>query len=248
MTARQAVILAAGRGTRLGQLTANTPKPLLPVAGRPLLLHTLRALAAAGVARSIIVVGYLAERVVEVVTADPVPGLTVTFVRQPRLEGTARALQLARPALTPGPFLVTWGDVFVEPENYVDLLAAAVDVDGALLVNPVDDPWAGAAVYLDDSSSVTRIVEKPPPGTSSTSWNNAGPAVLDHWAWPFVDALQPSPRGEYELPRALAAAVRAGRRIRAVPVRGPWFDIGTPESLEAARRYAEGARDGKVPP
>jgi NDP-sugar pyrophosphorylase family protein len=241
VTARQAVVLAAGRGTRLGALAADTPKPLLEIGGRPLLFRTLEGLAAAGIERAVIVVGHLRERVLEALAASPVPGLTVQFVTQERLEGTARAVALARPLLAPGPFLATWGDIFVEPQNYPRLLAAAPPGGGAILVNPVDDPWAGAAVYIDDAFRVTRIVEKPPPGTSATSWNNAGPAVLDDWVWSRVERLEPSPRGEYELPRALAAAVDEGVEHRAVPVEGPWFDIGTPESLAAARRYAESA-------
>ncbi|GIW13572.1 MAG: hypothetical protein KatS3mg062_1011 [Tepidiforma sp.] len=248
MTARQAVVLAAGRGTRLGALAADTPKPLLDLAGRPLLLRTLDALAGSGIEHAIVVVGHLGDRIAAALADDPIPGLRLDLVTQHRLDGTARALALAAPRLDDGPFLVTWGDVFVESVNYARLLAAAADADGALLVNGVDDPWAGAAVYLDAGWRVTRVVEKPPRGTSATRWNNAGPAVLRPWVWPFIEALQPSPRGEYELPRAVAAAVEAGRTLLAVPVEGPWFDIGTPESLAAARRYAEGRRGGIVQP
>ncbi|WP_322795042.1 nucleotidyltransferase family protein [Tepidiforma sp.] len=248
MTARQAVILAAGRGTRLGPLTLDRPKPLLEVGGRPLLLHILDALAGAGIERCTIVVGHLGDLVEREVAAAGVP-LSLAFARQEALDGTARALAVARPLLQPGPFLVTWSDVYLEPAAFASLLAAArLPALGALLVNPVDDPWAGAAVYVDGDMRITRIVEKPPPGTSTTPWNNAGPALLDAWVWPFIEALQPSPRGEYELPRALAAAVEAGVSLAAVPVAGPWFDIGTPESLEAARRYAEARRRGKVRP
>lgn len=248
MTVTQAVILAAGRGTRLGTLTAETPKPLLEVGGRPLLLATIEALAAAGISNVIIVIGHLGDRIVQALDPAPTPGLRHAFVRQERLEGTARALALARPLLAPGPFLVTWGDILIAPSNYRRLLAAAPAADGALLVNAVDDPAAGAAVYVDDALSITRIVEKPPPGTSTTPWNNAGPAVLGDWIWPAIEALEPSPRGEFELPRAVAAAIESGIRLVAIPVEGPWFDIGTPESLAAARRYAEAARRGNVHP
>ncbi len=248
MTPDQAVVLAAGRGSRLGPLVADTPKPLLEVGGRPLLVATLEAIAAAGVTTATVIVGHLGHRIIETLEAAPPPGLRLAFVRQERLEGTARALALARPLLHPGPFLVTWGDVLVLPPNYRRLVAAAPAADGAILVNPVDDPWAGAAVYVDEAFHVTRIVEKPPPGTSATPWNNAGPAVLADWIWPHIEALEPSPRGEFELPRAVSAAIQAGTRLVAVPVQGPWFDIGTPESLAAARRYAEAARRGNVPP
>ena len=103
-------------------------------------------------------------------------------------------------------------------------------------VNEVDDPWAGAAVYVDEQWRVQKIVEKPPQGSSDTRWNNAGLGVLGPEIWPHVDALQPSARGEYELPQAIAALVASGANVGAVPVRGQWFDIGTAEDLETARR------------
>ncbi|HKS92337.1 MAG TPA: sugar phosphate nucleotidyltransferase, partial [Tepidiformaceae bacterium] len=70
---------------------------------------------------------------------------------------------------------------------------------------------------------------------STSHWNNAGFGVLGPEIFDVIATLAPSPRGEYELTGALDALVRAGTRIRAVPVEGPWFDIGTPESLDAAR-------------
>lgn len=248
MTTHQAVVLAAGRGTRLGAITADTPKPLLDLAGRPLLLRTLDALAAAGVRHAIVVVGYRSDRIATALAENPIPGLRLQLVHQQTLDGTAPALALAAPHLRPQQFFVTWGDIFVEPANYQRLAAAIASADGALLVNQVDDPWAGAAVYIDAHARVTRIVEKPPPGSSTTRWNNAGPAIYGPWLWPFLHTLQPSPRGEYELPRAVAAAIQSGITIRAVPVEGPWFDIGTPESLAAARRYAESQARGIVHP
>jgi dTDP-glucose pyrophosphorylase len=72
-----------------------------------------------------------------------------------------------------------------------------------------------------------------------TNYNNAGFGVLPAQIWAEIDALAVSERGEYELPRAIAALVTSGARLRAVPVMGTWWDIGTPEDLDAARRSWE---------
>jgi NDP-sugar pyrophosphorylase family protein len=240
MTIQTAVLLAAGRGTRLGALTAGTPKPLIEVGGRPIIVRIMEGLIRAGIRRFAIVTGYLAEKVEYELGNGTQAGVSVTYHRQEEQDGTARALALARPLLGEEQFFFGWGDILVRPENYRAVIKAGRLADAAIAVNQVDDPSAGAAVYVDEAGLVTRLVEKPAPGTSTTRWNNAGLGVLGPEAWPFIDALEPSPRGEFELPAAIGAMAEAGLRVRAVPLEGPWFDIGTPESLAAAR--AEFAR------
>lgn len=233
----QAVLLAAGRGTRLGGLTRDIPKPLLDVGGQPIIFRILDGLARAGVRDITVITGYLAASL-EVALGDGSGwGLALRCVQQEQLDGTARAAALARPFLAGDPFFVGWGDIVVEGANYARVIEGARATGAAIAVNEVEDPWAGAAVYVAGAMRVLRMVEKPPKGTSTTRWNNAGLAVLPPAIWDEVDRLEPSPRGEYELPQAIAAFVAAGHPVIAVPVEGPWFDIGTPENLEAARRY-----------
>lgn len=232
-----AVVLAAGRGSRMGALTAATPKPLLAVAGRPLIAHVLGGLAAAGVRRAVVVTGYLGAQLEAALGDGAGLGLSLTYCRQERQDGTARALLLAAPRLAAGPFVVCWGDILVAAPFYrafADAFAAR-PCDAQLAVNAVEDPWRGAAVYVDDDGRVTRLEEKPPRGSSTTGWNNAGimlftPLILD-----YARRLAPSARGEYELPQAVTQMVRDGRQVRAVPVCGPWSDVGTPEDLAAAQ-------------
>ena len=242
-TVHKAVLLAAGRGTRLGVLTEDFPKPLLEVGGKPIIVHILDGLMAAGIDEVTIVTGHAAARLEAELGNGAGSGLKICYVRQERLEGTARALALARDHLGDEPFLFGWGDIVVRRENYRNVLRAARFADAVIAVNEVEDPFAGAAVYFDAGSGlVTRIVEKPARGTSTTRWNNAGFGVLTPAIWPAIDALEPSARGEYELPQAISALVESGSRVRAVPVEGPWFDVGTPESLEAARAEFAGRR------
>ncbi|MCL4232657.1 MAG: nucleotidyltransferase family protein [Dehalococcoidia bacterium] len=231
----KAILLAAGRGTRLGAITATYPKALLEVGDRPIIVRIIEGLAHAGIEEIAIVTGHQAALLEAEVGTGAHAGLGIIYFRQEKLSGTAHALALARDFAGEGQFLFGWGDIVVDPTNYRRVLKAARSADAVIAVNEVDDPSAGAAVYVDSGMRVTRIVEKPPPGTSSTRWNNAGFGVLGPAIWAEIERLAPSPRGEYELPRAIAALVASGANVRAVPVEGPWFDVGTPDDLAAAR-------------
>lgn len=242
------MILAAGRGTRMGALTANTPKPLLTVAGRPLIEHVLSGWAAAGVRRAVIVVGYLADMMERELGSGARLGLEIVYRRQDRADGTARALLLAEALIEGEPFGVSWGDILVPRAFYPEFVDAfrRRRCAAQLAVNEVDDPWAGAAVYVDEDWRVLRVEEKPARGTSTTRWNNAGVLLLTAPAFDYARRLAPSPRGEYELPQAIAQMVRDGCDVRAVPVRGPWSDVGTPDDLAAAQHlFTASAESGR---
>ncbi len=220
----------------MGALTSSTPKPLLPVGDRPIIGHILAGLSAAGIGSAIVVVGYLGEQIERHVGGGSAYGLLVEYRRQPRPEGTARALLSARRVLAEAPFLLSWGDILVGPRTYLEMLESfrRHPCAALLAVNEVDDPWRGAAVYVDGNGRVTRVVEKPAPGSSSTRWNNSGIFIFDPAILDYAARLEPSSRGEYELPAAIASMLDDGREIRAQPVYGFWSDVGTPEDLRDA--------------
>jgi len=236
MLLMMAVILAAGRGTRMGALTAHTPKPLLGLKGRPIIEHIITGLQAAGVDAAVIVTGYRGEQIEARLGDGSRFGLRLTYRRQERREGTARALLLAADAAAHQPFVLSWGDIVVAGANYAALTAdfARHPCDALLMVNEMDDPWRGAAVYVDAEWRVTQLIEKPPRGASQTRWNNAGVFVLTPLIFAYAARLPASARGEYELPQAIAAMISDGRVVRACAVRGFWSDLGTPEDLAAA--------------
>lgn len=235
---RAAVILAAGRGTRMGALTATCPKPLLTVRGRSLIERIVRGFAAAGITRVAIVTGYLGEQIETALGDGRQLGIELVYRRQERAEGTARALLLAQPLIGTGAFALSWGDVLVPPTFYAELVQAFAAQPSAvrLAVNAIDDPWRGAAVYVDASGRVTKLEEKPARGTATTGWNNAGIFVFDPLIWRYAAALPASSRGEYELPQAIARMIADGCDVRALPIRGFWSDVGTPEDLARAER------------
>jgi NDP-sugar pyrophosphorylase family protein len=222
----------------MGALTATRPKPLLPVRGCALIEHVVGGLRAAGIGRAVIVTGYRGEQIEAALGDGERLGVELVYCRQERAEGTARALLLARAHLGPEPFALSWGDVLVTQGFYAELLSAFAARPCAvrLAVNEIDDPWRGAAVYVDAAWRVTKLEEKPPRGTATTRWNNAGIFVFDPVVWRYAAALPPSSRGEFELPQAISRMVRDGCDVRAVPIRGFWSDVGTPADLERAER------------
>lgn len=236
---RKAVLLGAGRGKRLGALTDRIPKPMLAVGGQPLIGHIVDALGASEVLDIAIVTGYLASHVDNWCArrARENPALHLTTLHQAELNGTAGALLVARDfVVDEAAFIFGWGDILMDAENYGRFIESArsESYDLMLSINRVRDPWRGGAVYIDTHMRVERLVEKPAPGTSTTQWNNAGLFAATPRIFEYLARLKPSPRGELELPEAIAMMIADRCEVRAVDVRGFWSDVGTPEDLETA--------------
>jgi NDP-sugar pyrophosphorylase family protein len=231
--AERAVVLAAGRGTRMGEITSDLPKPMLRVHGRPLLEHVLDRLAEAGVREFLVIVGYRRELIEEYFHRWRLP---VHFREQKVVNGTGSAALLARDFAVHAPFLLTFGDILCEPDAYVQcgrVLDDHPDTVAVLGVKAVDDPWRGAAVYIENER-ITRVVEKPPRGTSKTRWNSAGLFGLRPLVFQYLDRLQPTARGEYELTSAFEMMLADSLELRICEMQGNWRDVGTPEDLQAA--------------
>ncbi|WP_080510422.1 sugar phosphate nucleotidyltransferase [Halorubrum coriense] len=177
-----AVILAAGEGRRLAPLTNRRPKPMVPVANRPLLEHVVEAVAAAGVDRVVLVVGYEQERIRNHFGDGDDWGATIEYVEQSTQLGTGHAVLQAEPVVD-GPFVVLNGDRIVDPEVVTQLCDRAREEDlPAMSVTTAANPRQYGVVTLD-GDRVTDIEEKPE-GAVETNQINAGvyafsPAVFD---------------------------------------------------------------------
>lgn len=229
---KRAVILAAGKGTRMGSVTRQWPKPLLPVRGRPMLEHILEALAAAGIERFFVVTGFRHELIEEHFRNWPLP---IEFQVQEPVNGTASAARLARHFAGREPFLLTYADILCAAAEYrccAQVAESNADAVAVVAVKAVDDPWQGAAVY-EQNGRMRRIVEKPPKGTSKTHWNSAGFYAFRPPVFDYLERVQPSLRHEYELTSALDMMLKDGLELRISPVAGEWRDVGRPEDLEA---------------
>lgn len=231
---QKAIVLAAGRGTRMGSLTDDIPKPMLRAGGKPLLEHILNELAGAGITSVLLVVGYRRELIQEHFATFP---MQIEYCVQHKQEGTGRAVLLGREFAAGDPCLVTFGDVVCRARDYRGMVETfAPGVSAVVGARRVDDPWQGAAVYVE-GEVVTRIVEKPPKGTSQTNWNSAGLYVFGPEVFKYLDKVQLSARGEYELTSAIEDMLGDNRRLLLYRVKGDWRDVGRPEDLPAVEEW-----------
>jgi dTDP-glucose pyrophosphorylase len=234
---RKAVVLAAGRGTRMGEITTGTPKAMLDVRGRPMLEHVLNGLADVGIESFFLVVGYRREMIEEHFRNWKLP---IEFRVQDPVDGTGSATRLAREFVGDDAFLLTYGDIICEPHAYLrcDREIEEHPASAAVLgVRDVEDPWQGAAVY-EQGGRVTRVIEKPPRGTSTTRWNSAGLYGLRPVAFSYLDRLRPSARGEYEITTIFEMMLSENVEVRISPMEGLWRDVGRPEDLAALNKKA----------
>ncbi len=242
----KAVILAAGEGTRMRPLTANLPKPLLPVAGKPFLRHTLEAVARAGVKEVTVLIGWQGHRIRESFGHGEGLGLSIDYEEQSQRLGTAHAIGQLRGHLD-GPFLTIYGDVVVSGDALEDLVAYHKEVGAPVMsLAEVADPRPFGVVEVDDGR-VVGLEEKPRRPKSHLI--NAGVYVFDTDLFPLIDKTPKSPRGEYEITDTLRMMISRST-VHAFRLPGEWLDVGRPWDLLRANaallKSLKGAVHGQV--
>ncbi len=240
----KAVVLAAGKGTRMREITDSIPKPMVEISGRPILWHILSALSQAGVEEAAIIVGYMGGKIRDYFGDGGEVGLPLRYFEQKVQDGTGRAAEPAKEFLRDGPFFLTFGDILTDAGAYRAMSEAfsSRPTDLLLAVRHVDEPSRFGVVELD-GDRITSIVEKPAPGTEPSNLVNAGILIARPTLFEYTARLEPSERDEYELPDAFRMMMDDGRNVRAFDIRSHWRDIGTPEDLEAAGGEVDGRDD-----
>ena len=225
----KAIVLAAGNGTRMRPLTDTMPKPLVSVAGKPLLEHTLSRFPKE-VDHFIIVVGYRGG-MIQKYCGDNFLGRKVTYLRQEKPEGTYRAIELARPHLEEGErFFVVYADDLHGAEG----IKRCLEYPRALLVSEVEDPRPFGVIEHDEKGEIVDIIEKPE--NPKTNLVSSGVLLLDTAIFNYPPDRHPN--GEFYIPDAIR------KMISAHPVsivRGSfWKMMSSPADVaDAERLFAE---------
>jgi N-acetyl-alpha-D-muramate 1-phosphate uridylyltransferase len=226
---RAVMVLAAGFGERMRPLTERMPKPLIPVAGKPLLDHVLDRLAAAGVERAVVNVHYLADQIERHLAGRTSPRITISDERGQLLD-TGGGVVKALPALGTEPFLHVNSDTLwidgVKPNLL--RLAEAFDpsrMDALLLLAPVADSigYAGRGDFtMAADARLTRRAER-----EVAPFVYAGAAILR------PQLFEGAPTGAFSLTRLFDRAVEAGR-LHGLRLEGVWMHVGTPDAIAQA--------------
>jgi N-acetyl-alpha-D-muramate 1-phosphate uridylyltransferase len=211
-----AMILAAGRGERLRPMTDTTPKPMLPVRGRPLIERHVIALARAGMKRIVINLAWLGSRISEYLGDGARYGVSIVYSEErPRALETAGGIFRALPLLAPGPFAVVNGDVYTEYPFETLKIAADQDAHLVLVPNPAQHPEGDFG--LDEGLALAAAADK---------YTFSGIAV---YRSAFFAGCSD---GVFPLKPLLLRSMSA-KRCSAELYTGVWEDIGTPERLRA---------------
>ena len=238
----QAVILSAGKGTRLRPLTEDKPKGMVEVDEKPILTHCFEQLAALGATEFVVVVGYLKERIIDHY-GDQFRGIPITYTHQREQIGLAHALLTAEERIDDEFMLILGDNIF--RANLGDVINRQREsrADAAFLVEEV--PYEEASRYgvcdTNEYGEIVEVIEKPedpPTNLVMTGFYTFTPAIFH-----ACHLVQPSDRGEYELSDAVDLLISSGRTIDAIRMDGWRIDVGYPEDREEAERRLRDERE-----
>lgn len=226
-----AVLLAAGKGERLGAITRALPKPLIRIGGEPILEHNIKLCRRHGFTRLLINLHHLPEAIRAHCGDGSRWGVSIEYFHEPELLGTAGAVRNMRPRLGARPFLVLYGDNFID-YDLRDVMSrhAASGADMSLVVFKLKDLRLSGVARMDEEGRLKAFVEKPRATARGGAWVSAGVYALERRV---ADAIGPGPCdfGRDVIP----ALIRDGYRLHGIKADRGVKAVDTPERY---RRFA----------
>jgi mannose-1-phosphate guanylyltransferase len=241
-----AVVLVGGEGTRLRPLTYDIPKQMLPVVDRPMIEHVVGWLAAYGIDRVVLSLGYRADRFLEAYPEAELEGVQLAYAVEETPLDTAGAIRFAAlSAGVEGAFVVLNADVLTDVDlGSLIAFHRSHSAEATIQLTPVEDPSAFGVVPTHDDGRVIEFIEKPPKGHAPTNLINAGCYVLEPTV---IDRIPDGRRVSIE--RETFPALAAESALFATASDSYWLDTGTPEKyLQANRDILEGRRAARCRP
>jgi glucose-1-phosphate thymidylyltransferase len=242
----KALILAAGKGTRLKPLTNTTAKHLLPVANKPIIFFGIEQIREAGITDiGVVVSGESLSYIKESLGDGSRWGVSFTYIMQERPLGLAHAVMTAIDFIGDTSFLLFLGDNLIQ--DGVKVLVEkynSMNCDAMIVLKKVDDPRAFGVAEIDDSGRVIRLVEKPK--TPASDLALVGAYIFKPSIFNAISQIEPSQRGEYEITDAIQKLVDMGLDVETHQIEGWWLDTGTKEDLLKANQILSDSLDIKI--
>lgn len=226
----KAVILAAGKGVRLWPLTENRSKHMIPIAGKPIVEHVISAIRSAGIRSLVIVTEYKEDIIKRHIGDGSKLGVTVDYVNQPDVSGTANAISVTQDQVGNHDFLVVYGDLVVSPRAIKHVVGTYRRKGRKPTVGlvPVSHPESYGIAKVS-ADRLTEIVEKPNPSRSLGNLANTGIYVLNPIIFDHLQMTLRSGRGEFEITDTISSIAKSGTPVAWARIDpSDWQDIGRP--------------------
>ncbi|RMF06311.1 nucleotidyltransferase family protein [Candidatus Woesearchaeota archaeon] len=237
---RKAVVMAAGKGTRMLPLTESMPKHLIKVAGKPFLEHILESLEQAGITEVCLIIGYKAEMIQDFISKSRFRSM-VSFAFQEVPKGTGHALMMARDFVGESQFIALGGDNLWSPRDLRRL--SVFDPFVYIAAKKVADPSKFGLLHVrqqpgDEEVLLLDSIEEKP-----SSFDASGEHLINTGLYKFtpevfsrLESLKPSPRGELELTDAISALARQNL-VRVLELKDYWLDLGSLEDIPKVEAF-----------
>ncbi|MFX1567806.1 MAG: bifunctional sugar-1-phosphate nucleotidylyltransferase/acetyltransferase [Promethearchaeota archaeon] len=238
----KAIIIAAGEGKRLRPITSTQPKPLIPIAGKPLLEHTIIGLKNAGIREILLVVGYK-DNLIKDYFGDGREkfGVKIKYIKQEEQLGTAHAFGYGKTFASNEPVLFMYGDLLVEPQVYQEIVQKFREkkIEGIILLMEVKNPEEFGIISLNSDGLVEKIIEKPSKEMNAGNLANAGVFIFNSNIFKAIEMTKKSIREEYEFTDSMEILIDQlnGKIEGYINKNLFWSDIGLPWQFLDANRY-----------
>lgn len=229
----KAIVLAAGMGTRLRPVTLTMPKPIVPVANKPMVAYALDMIVAADITEIAIIVNSMESPLVSYF-GDKYKTANMNYVVQTEQLGLAHAVKQAQDFIDGDDFCMFLGDNIFE-DQMTDMLKgfSASDADAGIALRQVPDPQRFGIAVVEDGK-IMRVVEKPADPPSDLAI--VGVYMFRSSVFEIIDNLEPSGRGEYEITDAIQGLIDAGKNIAPTMIGGWYVDAGKPDPIILANQ------------
>lgn len=245
---RKAVILAAGKGTRLSPLTLAIPKEMIRVGTKPVIEHAINVLKAGGIEKILVVVGRKKEAILDYLGSGERLGVDISYRIQEELKGTAHAVYQGRDFIGNEDFAVIYGDNYLKPYDVMEEILRfheEREADATLVLHPVKDPRRFGVVKIDADGKVFGMIEKPTLEEAETFkvggdyLSIAGLLILKPIIFDFIGRTKLGKDDEIWLTDSVELMRGGGHKVYAFLFKGARYDIGTFESLVEADKLEQ---------